>query len=32
LPMYALYEMSIWIILPLQRRWSSLDRAGASKA
>jgi sec-independent protein translocase protein TatC len=23
LPMYALYEISIWIILPLQRRWSS---------
>jgi sec-independent protein translocase protein TatC len=22
LPMYALYEISIWIILPLQRRWS----------
>lgn len=22
LPMYALYELSIWIILPLQRRWS----------
>ena len=23
LPMYALYELSIWIILPLQRRWSA---------
>ena len=22
LPMYALYEISIWIILPLQRRWA----------
>jgi sec-independent protein translocase protein TatC len=22
LPMYALYEISIWVILPLQRRWS----------
>jgi sec-independent protein translocase protein TatC len=22
LPMYALYEISIWIILPLERRWS----------
>jgi Sec-independent protein secretion pathway component TatC len=21
LPMYALYEISIWVILPLQRRW-----------
>lgn len=21
-PMYALYELSIWVILPLQRRWS----------
>lgn len=23
LPMYALYEISIWVILPLERRWSS---------
>jgi sec-independent protein translocase protein TatC len=23
LPMYALYEISIWIILPLQRRWKA---------
>jgi sec-independent protein translocase protein TatC len=23
LPMYALYELSIWVILPLQRRWSA---------
>jgi sec-independent protein translocase protein TatC len=22
LPMYALYELSIWVILPLERRWS----------
>lgn len=29
LPMYALYEASIWIILPLERRWS-FD-AGASR-
>jgi Sec-independent protein secretion pathway component TatC len=20
-PMYALYELSIWVILPLERRW-----------
>jgi sec-independent protein translocase protein TatC len=25
LPMYALYELSIWVILPLERRWS-LDK------
>jgi sec-independent protein translocase protein TatC len=24
LPMYALYELSIWIILPLERRWTSV--------
>ncbi len=23
LPMYALYELSIWVILPLERRWST---------
>jgi sec-independent protein translocase protein TatC len=23
LPMYALYEISIWVILPLERRWST---------
>jgi sec-independent protein translocase protein TatC len=23
LPMYALYELSIWVILPLQRRWAA---------
>jgi sec-independent protein translocase protein TatC len=23
LPMYALYEISIWLIVPLERRWSS---------
>jgi sec-independent protein translocase protein TatC len=23
LPMYALYEISIWVILPLERRWSA---------
>ncbi|MFY9883327.1 MAG: twin-arginine translocase subunit TatC [Candidatus Cybelea sp.] len=23
LPMYVLYEISIWVILPLERRWSS---------
>jgi sec-independent protein translocase protein TatC len=22
LPMYVLYEISIWIIMPLERRWS----------
>lgn len=27
LPMYALYEISIWIILPLQRRWHPLRTA-----
>jgi Sec-independent protein secretion pathway component TatC len=20
-PMYALYELSIWVIVPLERRW-----------
>ncbi|HET6276184.1 MAG TPA: twin-arginine translocase subunit TatC [Candidatus Cybelea sp.] len=29
LPMYALYEISIWIILPLERRWSSLAKSPA---
>lgn len=29
IPMYVLYEISIWIILPLQRRWSFESRAGA---
>jgi Sec-independent protein secretion pathway component TatC len=23
LPMYALYELSIWIIFPLEKRWRS---------
>ncbi len=26
LPMYALYELSIWVILPLERRWSVSGR------
>jgi sec-independent protein translocase protein TatC len=26
LPMYVLYELSIWIILPLERRWSAYKR------
>ncbi|HEY6326898.1 MAG TPA: twin-arginine translocase subunit TatC [Candidatus Cybelea sp.] len=28
-PMYALYELSIWLILPLERRWS-FDRLSTS--
>jgi sec-independent protein translocase protein TatC len=31
LPMYALYEISIWIILPLERRWS-FDSAAARRS
>ena len=29
-PMYALYEISIWVILPLERRWS-FDKVGVSR-
>jgi sec-independent protein translocase protein TatC len=29
-PMYALYEVSIWVILPLERRWSSSTGSGQS--